>query len=186
MADKKSFVLYKDQKDVFNSLTDEEAGQLIKALFNYEDNNELPKFKGLFLSVFLQFKQTLDRDRDKWLKRAEAGSKGGKQKVANRSKSKQSVASVSVNVSDNVSNIPSLDDVIKYSKEFSGTKNQIAYVQAAKEAHAYYENIRNDLNLKRWTDSNGKPIKNWKLKLRSVWFSKVKDIPETRKGGMVF
>ena len=186
MADKKSFVLYKDQRDVFNSLTDEEAGKLIKALFNYEDDCQLPNFSGLFLSVFLQFKQTLDRDREKWLKRAEAGSKGGKQKVANKNKSKQSVASVSVNVSDNVSKIPSLDDVIKYSKEFAGKRNQGPFVLAGKEAFTYYENIRKDLNLSKWTDSNGKPIKNWKLKIRSVWFSKVNDKPEARKGGMVF
>ena len=186
MADKKSFVLYKDQQAVFESLTDEEAGKLIKSLFAYESDNSLPNFKGLFLSVFLQFKQTLDRDKEKWLKRAEAGSKGGKQKVANKSKSKQTVASVSVNVSDNVSNIPSLPDVLKYAKEYADKKPTGPYVNAANEAYKYYEDLRKDHNSKKWIDSNGKPIKNWKLKLRSVWFSKVKDIPETRKSGMVF
>ena len=34
---KDSFILYLEQKQIFEMLTDEEAGQLIKAIFEYED-----------------------------------------------------------------------------------------------------------------------------------------------------
>ena len=41
MSDKKSFILYKDQKEVIDELTDEEAGKLFKAIYQYNDNKEV-------------------------------------------------------------------------------------------------------------------------------------------------
>lgn len=176
MADKKSFVLYRDQQSVFDSMSDAEAGMVIKALFKYEAEETMPNFKGLLLTVFMQFKSTLDRDRIKWEKRAEAGSKGGKQKKANSSKDKQTVPSVSDSVSVSVSKIPSLESVIKYALEYAKDKNLPIdkCKDQAEAAYNYYSDLTRGVEVNFWIDSNGKPIKNWKHKLRQVWFSKIK------------
>lgn len=41
MADKKSFVMYKSWKELFNSLPKEMAGELIQAVFCYQDGEEV-------------------------------------------------------------------------------------------------------------------------------------------------
>lgn len=102
--------MYADWKDSFNALTDEEAGQLIKHFFAYV-NDENPTTENRIVNLMFEpIKATLKRDLDKWEttrnQRVEAGAKGAKQKLANASKRKQSVAnlavsdSVSVSVSD--------------------------------------------------------------------------------------
>ena len=62
-----SFVLYLDQKEVFDDLDDETAGQLIKAIFEYENSGKI-SCKGLLKTVFLQFRATLDRNAKNMLK----------------------------------------------------------------------------------------------------------------------
>ncbi len=39
----KSFIIHKDSLSVLNKLTDEQAGKLFKAIFNYQTNNVLPE-----------------------------------------------------------------------------------------------------------------------------------------------
>lgn len=65
MTEKKSFVLYSDQEETFKSLTDRQAGQLIKAIFDYHRGKEVKLGKTLTL-VFIPFKQTFERDLIKW------------------------------------------------------------------------------------------------------------------------
>ena len=114
-TDKRKIVVYADWKSSFDALTDEEAGQLIKHFFAYV-NDENPVSKNRIVNLMFEpIKATLKRDLKKWeqtrIVRVEAGSKGGKQKVANAKNYKQNVAnlavsdSVSVSVSDNVINI---------------------------------------------------------------------------------
>ena len=110
---KKKIVVYADWKSSFDALTDEEAGKLIKHFFAYV-NDENPTTEDRIVNLMFEpIKATLKRDLEKWestrSQRIEAGAKGGKQKVANASKSKQKVANVavidSVSVSVNVINI---------------------------------------------------------------------------------
>lgn len=114
-TDKRKIVVYADWKASFDALTDEEAGQLIKHFFAYV-NDENPNSENRIVNLMFEpIKATLKRDLKKWEEtrsvRVEAGSKGGKQKVANAKKVKQKLAnlavsdSVSVSVSDNVINI---------------------------------------------------------------------------------
>ena len=92
---KNSFILYNDQKNVIDKLTDEQAGKLIKAIYAYESGEEIV-LDGLLDLVITPFITALEKDREKYQetcnKRARAGSEGGKQRVANQanaSKSKQ-------------------------------------------------------------------------------------------------
>ena len=112
MNGKKSFVLYTDQKEVFDELTDEDAGKLIKHIFAYV-NDENPEQSDKLLKIaFLPIKTQLKRDLVVWdekkQQRAEAGRKGGLAKasnasevLANPSNAKQSLANLAVNVNGN-------------------------------------------------------------------------------------
>lgn len=63
---KKSFTAYCDWKETFDSLPDDKAGQLIKHLFAYV-NDENPQTDDILINaVFAQIKQTLKRDLKKW------------------------------------------------------------------------------------------------------------------------
>ena len=62
MANKKApgFVLEKDQKEIIDELTNEEAGIIFKAIFEYEETKEIPKLDKTLRIVFKQFKIRLD------------------------------------------------------------------------------------------------------------------------------
>ena len=123
---RKSFVLHIDSLDVLDELTDEQAGLLLKAMRSFH-NDEETQLDPLTKIVFSPFKNQFNRDSLKYQttceRRANAGSMGGKQKVANASKSKHKVAnlaesvSVSKNDSDNVSNSKSDNKSISVIKE---------------------------------------------------------------------
>ena len=64
--DKKSFLLYADQQSVFKQLPDEIAGQLIKHIFSYV-NDENPQTEELIIKIaFEPIKLQLKRDLQKY------------------------------------------------------------------------------------------------------------------------
>jgi hypothetical protein len=107
--DKKSFILYCDQRGIFNKLSDEQAGVLIKHIFAYV-SDENPDADFITELAFEGIKSALKRDLKKFEgikeKRAEAGRKGGKQTQSNQANAsvvKQTQANQAVSVSDSVS-----------------------------------------------------------------------------------
>jgi hypothetical protein len=83
-TDKKSFVLYCDQQNIFNMLPDEIAGKLIKHILAYV-NDENPVADDLVLQLaFEPIKMQLKRDLRHWdevrEKRSESGKLGGRPK----------------------------------------------------------------------------------------------------------
>ncbi len=82
-SDKKSFNLFTDYKEVFDDLTDEQAGQIIKAIFAHETGEEC-QLAGLMNAVFTPIRQQLDRNREsyaeKCAKNRENGKTGGRPK----------------------------------------------------------------------------------------------------------
>ena len=85
--EKNSFLIYLDYQEQFEMLTDEQAGQLIKAIINYEKTSKVPELEGVIKIAFSFIKAQLDRDREKWKeekkKRSEAGKKGMKKRWSN-------------------------------------------------------------------------------------------------------
>jgi hypothetical protein len=112
--DKKGFILYSDQKELFEQLPNEKAGELIKFIMAYV-NDENPQTDDLIINLaFTPIKQQLKRDLEKFEKtkinRSEAGKIGANkrwQSIANDSKGISSIAkiAVNVNVNDNVKDI---------------------------------------------------------------------------------
>ena len=88
-----SFILYAIHKSAWMSLSNEDAGLLIKAIYAYQTGEpvSLPPVPNAF---FTMIKAYLDRDADKWAqtveKRRQAGAKGGA--ASGRSRKKQSEA----------------------------------------------------------------------------------------------
>jgi hypothetical protein len=124
---KKSFVLHVDSLDVLDELTNEQAGMLLKAMRDYHNEDETP-LDALTKIVFCPFKNQFNRDSLKYQttceRRANAGSMGGKQKVANvakASKPKQKQANVaeSVSVSKNDSDSDSDSKSVSVIKDLS-------------------------------------------------------------------
>ena len=68
MSEKKSFVLYTDYIKHINRLTDEEAGQLFKALFRYVESGEIPELSDRADMAFSFITEQMGRDFEKWEK----------------------------------------------------------------------------------------------------------------------
>lgn len=116
MADnKKSFIAYSDWYGMFNALPNEVAGELIKHIFAYVNDENPTSDNFIINALFEQVKATLKRDLVKWEEQREQRSIAGKNSAKSRlTKSnersnplneteRKSTVSVSVNVNDNVS-----------------------------------------------------------------------------------
>jgi hypothetical protein len=126
--DKKGFILYADQKALFDQLPNDKAGELIKFIFAYV-NDENPVSEDLIINLaFTPIKQQLKRDLIKFEetkeKRSEAGKAGANkrwQNIANDSKRISSIAKIAVNdnvnVNDNVKE--KVIDIIMRKQEFA-------------------------------------------------------------------
>ncbi|WP_150137954.1 DUF6291 domain-containing protein [Candidatus Enterovibrio escicola] len=103
MSNKKSFVMYIDSLDILDKLSDEQAGKLIKAIACYHKKVEVeldPVIDIVITPFISQFKRDAEKYEKTCKNRALAGAKGGKQKVANASKSKQKLANLADSDSD--------------------------------------------------------------------------------------
>lgn len=98
MSDKKSFVMYESWGAAIEKMNNEQAGELIKAIYAYQkDPDAVPEDPALAF-VFELIKQQLDADSQRYKEacaaRSEAGKKGGRPKV-NASDKKQMVSTES-------------------------------------------------------------------------------------------
>jgi hypothetical protein len=198
---KKSFVLHVDSLDVLDELTNEQAGMLLKAMRDYHNEDETP-LDALTKIVFCPFKNQFNRDSLKYQttceRRANAGSMGGKQKVANASKPKQKAANVaeSVNVSENdsdsdsdsvnesVSEIKDLPTIVEeHLFKLLTNKNDVFYLVTAKEID-YYKSTYQAVNIEQqfreiasWLSANNKNRKtiSGMPKFINAWLSKAQN-----------
>lgn len=118
-TNKKSFLLHIDSLDILDDLTNGQAGVLFKAIKAYQ-NDEPLDLDSVVKIAFSPFKNQFQRDDEKYKttceRRALAGSKGGKQRVANQaiaSKGKQTVANQADSNNKNKTNSKS-DNYIPY------------------------------------------------------------------------
>ena len=70
MATKKGFLLLNNQIEIIETLTDEQAGQLLKAFYDYNLGKEI-KLNGLMLTVFNNFKVVFDENEQKYQEKCE-------------------------------------------------------------------------------------------------------------------
>ena len=71
-------MLYSDQKELFEHLSDEQSGKLIKHIFKYV-NDENPTCEDAIVNLaFITIKASLKRDLQKWEKQIKQRSEAGK------------------------------------------------------------------------------------------------------------
>lgn len=195
MQEKNSFILYTDQKEVVDKLTDEQAGKLMKALYQYSENGTMPELDTLLEIAIIPIKQSIDKNNEKWeeerQKRSEAGRLGGLKKAKNQqasSDAKQNQAMLSnakecqaelsnakeclanqavyVNVSDNVIK-EKIDKKESPKKTFvKPTVDEVRTYCRERRNNVNAENFINFYESKGWKVGNT-PMKDWKACVRT-------------------
>lgn len=157
---KKSFVLYSDQRSIIDMLPNELAGQLFKHIYSYVNDENPINDNPMINLAFEPIKLQLKRDLIKWSDTKEGRSKAGKASAeARRNKNEQELTNLTnvdfvqqtltnstvndnVNVNVNVINKdidfknPSLEDCIKLF--ISKTENNWTEHYATKSANIFY------------------------------------------------
>ncbi len=147
MAEKKSFLMYTSYLDNVAFLSDEEAGQLLKAIYAFVNGDEVPELERVVQVTFNPIKSHLERDREKYKeicrKRSENGAKGGrpkKQTVSEESKSFSEKAkkadndngnendNINVNANDNADDNVNENEIIKFGTTIEMTGQQYKYL----------------------------------------------------------
>ena len=88
MADKNSFVLFLENKEVFDMLPDEDCAALIRGIFQYETDGTEPELSLAAKCVFVMIKQQLDRNREKYEEKSRVRSGAGKKSAEARANKK--------------------------------------------------------------------------------------------------
>lgn len=192
---KNSFILYHDQKEVIDELTDEEAGKLFKAIYDYNVNKK-NNLTGMLKLVFIPFKTSFDRDQEKWDEIKEKRSLAGKNHTGNQYTRKkeqkekngtnvpnleqmeqnETNGTVSVNGNVNVNDSVSVsvnnitpptdtDTVLNFAFGDFGEYSKIDLEKSCKKFFNYYQ------------ERNWKNVKNWQEKLK-MW---IEDDIESKK-----
>ena len=156
---KKSFILYLDNLNVLDDLTDEEAGQLFKAIKQYQIEKKT-NLKGLMKAIFTPFQTVLDKDDVKYEEICEqrrlAGAKGGRKKaenvanLANAKFARKNVANLADNDNDNdndnelILSYKSINSEEESEQNFSSSKKVDPLVLVDKVKAEYKEVIGKD------------------------------------------
>tara|TARA_R110002051_G_scaffold203962_1_gene270231 strand:- start:589 stop:1302 length:714 start_codon:yes stop_codon:yes gene_type:complete len=145
--DKKGFILYADQKELFEQLPNDKAGELIKHIFAYV-NDEQPETKDLLIKLaFTPIKQQFKRDLEKWETTKKGRSKAGKASAEARRIKKEQKATNSTNV-DSVqqsSTNPTVNDNVNVNVNDIYT----TYIETPQQINTLTEEVF----LKRWCDA---------------------------------
>lgn len=98
---KDSFILYTEQIELFQELSDEQAGELIKGIFEYVKTGKAPEYTGMSKMAFITIRQMLDRNAEKYEEKREKmsqnGKKGGRPPLNKNKKEEDETKNVSYN-----------------------------------------------------------------------------------------
>ena len=168
---KPGFMFYHDDYHALDELSDASHRRVLDAVVLYSETGEI--VEGLDLAERIAFrglKKAVDRDNERYQSRVDAGRKGGlakasnaKQDLATPSKATNSNSNPNPNTNSNPNTneslsqgegngereIPSVEEVRKYA--------ELAGLEVDAEAFVTVNASRG------WTDSNGRPIRDWKL-----------------------
>ena len=167
---KKGFILYADQKALFDQLTNDKAGELIKFIFSYV-NDENPTTNDLIINLaFTPIKQQLKRDLVKFMEIKEIRRKAGKigmekrwQSITNDNKPLQAITNITVNDNDNVNdNVNDKKDIVSRKLKFSDSLKTFINLYPRETLNDFY---------KYWTEPNKSNTK-FRQELEKTWDTK--------------
>lgn len=176
---KKSFVLYSDQRSIIDMLPDELAGQLIKHIYAYVNDENPVNTNPMVNLAFEPIKLQLKRDLKRWQETKEGRSKAGKASAeARRNKTKQvstnltnvdfvqqTLTNSTVNVNDNVNVNVNVNDNVKVNNieerklKFAHTLQPYVDVYGRELLKEFYEY---------WTEPNKSNTK-FRAELEKTW-----------------
>lgn len=141
---KNRFVMYTEYIDQIGMLTDEEAGQLLKAVLEYAKDGEVPNIENRMVGLTFSFIMAqMDRDNEKYEaaieRKKEAGRQGG---LAKASKSKQNLAEPSKDLADVSRGKQNLDDNVDvdvYVDDYE--KENVKKKKPARHKYGQYDNV---------------------------------------------
>jgi len=187
MTEKKSvgFLLERGQKEILDELTNEEAGIIFKAIYEYETTGEIPKLEKPLKIVFKQFKIKLDYYDGRYNKicernrqniqnywdnikntseydRIQSNTMATNKRKEKKSKENKREREINKERDAPASSAPALAEIISYGVELGLDEE-------------YCEKFYNHYEAIGWVNGSGNEIKNWKLVLRN-W--KKQDIEE--------
>lgn len=150
MSGKNNFLLEKSQGEVFNELSDNDAGKLIKGVYNYVNTGD-SGLDGYLKIVFIPIKTKIDENEESYQKRCEInkinGSKGGAPKGntnAKKSETTENNQSVSETTENNMNDHNHIHihnhnhklnnnlDIIKQVIDYLNNKNNSKYKYSTK------------------------------------------------------
>lgn len=159
LIDKKSFVLYHDMCKMFQELSDEQAGQLIKYIIQYSENKTQPNpaeptgLSGLLATISIPFKNHIDRDFERFLDICERNRNNGVKGGRKPTKRTQSPPVKPDNDKDNDND----KDI-----------NKDKVISFIKENNLDEQKVLNEIpKCKDWFKSKGKPVKDWNATFRN-------------------
>ena len=83
--DANTILLFTDQRVAIDYLSDDDAGQLFKAIYAYADEGNMPNFNGPMMSLFTVIRTQIDRSREAYKAKCEKNSANAKKRFANHS-----------------------------------------------------------------------------------------------------
>lgn len=188
-TERQGFVLYHDIRKPLELLDDAQRGKLFLAILDYSEHGLLPDFDDAVIDMAFAFIQNfIDRDadayKDKCEKRAIAGSKGGKQRVANQAN--QAIATFAKQNQANQANASKssqheheheLEHEHEHELEQDKKKRKRFTPPTLEEVKAYCEQRSSSVDPvqffeyftadpdRQWIDAKGNKVTNWKAKI---------------------
>lgn len=193
MTTKPGFMLYFGDLEMLLELDDQTLRRFLKAMGEYAKNGTEPNFTGLEKIGFATFKASLDRDSENYRKRVEAGSKGGKKSGESRRNKRDAQASpcdeyenetepqkAEVVQTAEGDELPWAEvpppvqplEVVQGNSDAAGERGcekfppTIEMVTQYVKARGLQVDVKQFLSVNKesgWKDSNGKPIRNWRV-----------------------
>lgn len=198
MAMRKGFLLLNNQIEIIEDLSDEQAGQLLKAFYDYNNGNEV-KLKGLMNSIFKQFKVIFDENEKRYQEKCEKNKKNieeywkkvKEEKNTNEYERKRmNTMATNININKNINtnintnknklnnnnnniNINKSERDQSFTPTASPTLDEIFdySVSLGINDKDYCEKFYNHYESIGWVNGTGREIKNWKL-IFNNWLKK--------------
>ena len=201
MASKKGFLLLNNQIETIETLTDEQAGQLLKAFYYYNTGREV-KLKGLMKTVFNNFKVVFDENEQKYQEKCEKNKqnienywKKVKEEQSNTNeyeRKRMNTMATNININKNINtntntnintnksklnnnniNINKSERDQNFTPTASPTLAEIYNYACSLDINDkdYCERFYNHYESIGWVNGTGREIKNWKLVFNN-WLKK--------------
>lgn len=196
MAMRKGFLLLNNQIEIIEDLSDEQAGQLLKAFYDYNNGNEV-KLKGLMNSIFKQFKVIFDENEQRYQEKCEKNKKNieeywkkvkEEKNTSEYERKRMNTMATNININKNINtnintnksklnnnniNINKSERDQSFTPTASPTLAEIYNYACSLDINDkdYCEKFYNHYESIGWVNGTGREIKNWKLVFNN-WLKK--------------